>query len=132
MKDEVIRLRVSGGVRAAIEHAAARDGVNVSRFVRRSALNVAARRPVLSAEEHADLVELVHQVYKSGVNLNQIAYDLNHSAAHPTPGATIEQIGAALDAHNAILARVQPFIEDLEARADTLAAGLCKPHPLES
>lgn len=79
-RDRVVHIRFSVSENAAIECAAAAAGFTLSAFMRSLALEGAGVHPFFTEEDDPILSLLLSELRAVGVNLNQVARQLNRNA----------------------------------------------------
>ncbi|SMF39348.1 mobilisation protein (MobC) [Azospirillum oryzae] len=110
MRDEMLKIRMSGGELAVIRRKAEAEGRKLSDFVRSVALSVAnGEKAYLSTEDRQIYIAMLHQLTGVATNLNQIARQLNTAAVM---GADIAAEMPA-DVFAALAADVKPLMVDL-------------------
>ncbi|WP_140763086.1 plasmid mobilization protein [Mesorhizobium sp. B2-1-8] len=117
-RERVAHIRFSDDEMSAVEGAAERAGLSVSRFMRSLSLEGAGVRPFMSRQDRAIIGMLVEDMRAVGGNLNQIARALN--ASRSVAGSDLT---GAIDDARAIAITVAAELASMTKRAGATRRG---------
>lgn len=113
-KDKYFNIRLSAAERQKLQRTARRAGLSMSDYVRSIISADDGSGTVRLVQVNVDekrLAELLHELKKSGTNLNQIAYKLNARG-----DIDLGEFGEAVSRHRRAASDVSDFIGELRPR----------------